>query len=481
MNAKMIISYGNIPTTKKITTQIIIVIIGLILTTLVTVLASNNTKLALVLSGLFVIIFRLTNPEKLFCFWLAFSPVLDYLLRYPEQQAIITCSRFVVMLLVISVVARLLINKNLKLNFGWFELSWTLFASYALADCLLHGNFSFASLKIAIDGFILPLVFYLIIRYGLHFQEIKENILIALIVLAYLILPVGVYELVTGIDLFAYPGGQLIFDGVIRPNGAFVSDNSYALIALILGITLMYWPTVINIKLVGRYKWLWQGAVISAFLSALIPQFRAVMVAMIVSLLLGRWMLLGWKSLVKPILLSIILILAGIPIWLALSTTQFYQGRIADTANFSSRIMTYKKALEVAKNNPMGVGLGNYENYFNQRWAIKEQPEKEKLGQLTQSTPHSNFLSVLAELGILGLILYLVAHIALLKTAWQAARLEGSAKTAGVLVILLVFIYAGVGLTLTSGYYYDLNQFFFCCVGVLLVSLQEETYHTSIF
>ncbi len=459
---------------KKITSQLSLVVIGLILTTSVIILADKNTSLAWIVCGLMVIAFRLTNPEKLFCLWLAFSPITDYFLRYPEQQAVITSTRFVVMLLSINAVARVLINRKIKINFGWFEISWILFAGYALSDCLLHGSFSFSSLKVAIDGFIVPFIFYLIIKYSLYFQEIKEKILIALIFLAYFILPVGIYELFTGIDVFAYPGGQLFFDGVIRPNGVFISDHSYALIALMLGITLIYFPRIINFTFNRRYKLIWRGAIISAFISALIPQFRAVVVAMVICFLLARYLILGWKSLIKPIVLSIILILAGIPIWFQLSKTEFYQSRIADTSNFSSRIMTYKKALEVARNNPMGVGLGNYESYFNQRWEIKEQPEKEELGQLAQSTPHNNFLSVLAELGILGLILYVLAHISLFKVAWNAAKQEQN-KSCGVAVILLLIAYAGVGFTLTSGYYYDLNQVFFCCVGILLASLQKET------
>jgi O-antigen ligase len=128
--------------------------------------------------------------------------------------------------------------------------------------------------------------------------------------------------------------------------------------------------------------------------------------------------------------------------------------------------VTYKRALEVAKNNPLGVGLGNYENYFNKHWEIKEQPNKEKLGELAQSTPHSNFLSVLAELGVVGFLFYLIAHLVLFYTAFKI--MVTSNRSAGVTVILLVIIYAGVGLTLTSGYYYDLNLFFFCCLGMLL-------------
>ncbi len=457
----------NINNPKKNISQVLVVIFGLVLSLVASLLVNKgSSELAWVICACLAISFWSMCPESLFCYWLACFPLADYLIRYPEQQAVITCARIVVMLLSFGVIARLIKNEKIKLNLGCFELSWMLFALYALANCLMQSSFSLSTLRTAVDGFILPLILFVIVRHSLDIKNISDKILVGLIMLAYLILPVGLYELKTGIDLLAYPGGELFFDGRIRPNGPFLAAHSYALISLILGLTLVYWPKVANIVMEGRYKILWRGAVASAFLSALIPQFRAVMLAMVVCVVLGQCLISGWRSLIKPFIIVALLLVAGTPIWLVLSDTKFYQQRIADTANLSSRIMTYKRALEVAQSNPMGVGLGNYENYFNQRWAIKEQPEKEKLGELTQSTPHSNFLSVLAELGIIGLILYLVAHLALIYTAWKTAKHFG--HTSGVTVILLVIAYAGVGLTLTSGYYYDLNLFFFCCLGMLL-------------
>lgn len=454
-----------------------------LLVLLVTILSSflvyqNNFQLALVICACLAISLLSKKLEFLFCFWLAFAPLLDYLIRYPEQQAFINCARVFVMLLALGIVARLVKQDQLKLNLGLMEIAWLTFAAYALLDCLLHGSFSFSTLKTAVDGFLLPTILYIIVRQSFSIKQIERKILFALIILAYFILPVGIYELITGIDLFAYPGGQLIYDGVIRPNGPFLSDNSYALISLILALTLAYWPTVAKIAMAKNLVWLWRGAVISAFLASLVPQFRAVMLMIIICLMLGRGLNLGWRSLIKPTALAIVFIIAATPVWLVFSTTKFYESRIADSANISSRINTYKRALEIARSNIiLGVGLGNYESYFNQRWAIKEQPEKEKLGELAQSTPHSNFLSVLAELGIIGFTLYLLAHLASFYTAWKVRKYSN--KVAGITVILLIIAYTGVGFTLTSGYYPDLNLFFFSSMGMLLKRGLEDFSATS--
>ncbi|KAF0230510.1 MAG: hypothetical protein FD167_4795, partial [bacterium] len=334
----------NINNPKKNINQALIVTFGLLLSIGASFLVSKgSSEFTWVICACLAISFWSMRPESLFCYWLACFPLADYLIRYPAQQAVITFARIVVMLLSFGVVARLIKNEKIRLNLGWFELSWMLFALYALADCLLQNSFSLSTLRTAVDGFILPLILFVIVRHCLDIKKISEEILIGLMILAYLILPVGLYELKTGVDLLAYPGGELFFDGRIRPNGPFLADHSYALISLILGLTLVYWPKIANIVIEGRYKILWCGAVVSAFLSALIPQFRAVMLAMVVCLVLGQCLTSGWRSLIKPFVIVALLLVAGTPIWLALSDTTFYQQRIADTANLSSRIMTYKK------------------------------------------------------------------------------------------------------------------------------------------
>lgn len=83
---------------------------------------------------------------------------------------------------------------------------------------------------------------------------------------------------------------------------------------------------------------------------------------------------------------------------------QFYS--IFDKTNLSNsdRIFMWKAAVEMFKSNPLfGVGLGNFYIFYPQyrsSWA-----------DLMNTSAHSNYFQILAELGIIGLISYLITLI----------------------------------------------------------------------
>ncbi|MEW6735029.1 MAG: O-antigen ligase family protein [Acidobacteriota bacterium] len=410
------------------------------------------------------------RAEALTLYWLGFSPIAAYLLRYPAEKSVLTFDRVIVGVLVCAVVVRLLREPRRLLPFGWFELFWLLFATYALADCLLRGDFSLASLKIAVDAFILPLLLFIVARYGLKITHMQRGIFIILLVLSYCLLPIGVYELLTGADLLRYPGAELYRDGLVRPNGPFLADNSYALISLLIGLALWYWPVVAEIPMTVRLRLFWRLGILCALSAALVPQFRAIALAIIGCLGLGLLLHRGWRTIVKPALAFALLLLACLPIWSVVRATDFYQRRLADPTNAYSRLATYRVALKVAREQWLfGVGLGHYQDYFARHYAPAEMPLKPKqFANLPQSTPHNNLLSVLAELGVVGFLPYLLAQLFLLREGWSLLRQSGRRRAAGSAILTLIAAYGGVGLTLTSGYYSDLNLIFFFLLGILL-------------
>lgn len=436
-------------------------------------ISQGREALAVIICAYLVIFYlAIQGLEFLLLFWLALSPLAACYLRYPYEQSVITFDRVTICLMAYLAIRRLMADKTASLSLNLVSISWLIFGLYALGDCLVQGSPSLVSLKMAMDGFLLPVILLVIIENSPTLVPKSETIFKILLGLGYFLPIVGLYELATGQDLLAYPGGELFHDGTIRPNGPFLSDNSYALISLIIGLMLIYWPRIANIRVVSPK--IWRGAILSALLASLLPQFRAVALAMVGALLLGQLLLYGKKALIKPLIVILLVVAASLPIGLSLKDTKFYQGRIADSTNISSRFVTYQAAFEIIKDNWLkGVGIGGYEAYFIHRYGIKELPEdKAELSQLAQTTPHNNFLAVLAELGIIGFILYLIAHATILYRAWRLY--QQGAIVAATTIILLLLVYTGVGLTLTSGYYSDLNLIFLACLGFISIMPRPE-------
>src|SRR5438552_19148716 len=95
------------------------------------------------------------KPESLAVCWLALSPLASCYLRYPLEQSLVTFDRVIVIILVLALAARTTLEKDRSTNFGGFELCWLLFTGYAIADSIGRGALSPASLKIAVDAFLL--------------------------------------------------------------------------------------------------------------------------------------------------------------------------------------------------------------------------------------------------------------------------------------------------------------------------------------
>ena len=84
-------------------------------------------------------------------------------------------------------------------------------------------------------------------------------------------------------------------------------------------------------------------------------------------------------------------------------------------------------------------------------------------------SPHSNLLWVAAEMGVVAFLLYVIANAYLLLVGWRALRRAQSvrARAAAAAFIALFVAYWLPGLTLASGYYSDVNLYFFFLMGLL--------------
>jgi O-antigen ligase len=437
-------------------------------------LTSLPLQLALVLLGsLSLGMLFWQQPEKLAVFWLAAAPLGNYWLRYPTEKALITFDRVVLGLLLIYTLPRLVQPPWPPLRLTKIELTWLAFVLYIVVNTGYHGLFAPPALKLTLDVFLAPLLFFLLARHLLHWDKYYYHLELILIGLSYLLLIIGSYELFTGQDLWAYPGNNLLRDGVIRPNGPYAADNSYALIALMLAVTLYYWPLITARILTRSQRYLQISGIVAALLAAQLSQFRTIGLVMVGSLLIDRALRYGWRTALHWAVISGLILVTLLPLANFVTQTAFFQKRIADPSNAYSRVATYRTALQIAQKNwKVGVGLSEYENYFRQQGFATSLTtpvnRSSTIGSITQPTPHNNFLAIFAELGLLGLLLYLGAFYSMFYQAYRLINGDPKNRLVGILCVLLLLIYNAVGMTLTSGYYADLNLFFFFLLAVIL-------------
>lgn len=133
-------------------------------------------------------------------------------------------------------------------------------------------------------------------------------------------------------------------------------------------------------------------------------------------------------------------------------------------ANMSSRDKIWKSALDYLKNNPKCLLVG-----------IGSRKTNDVLGQesnlLERYNVHSSYLNVLAHLGIPGVLMVILFLLMLVRPAWTALMLPGTAESRGLfmlpvlLVTLLLMGFTETGLFISADY---MNYLLMVVAGLML-------------
>jgi hypothetical protein len=402
-----------------------------------------------------------------------------------------------------------------------FEIAWLFLSAMAFLNALLQSTNVTYAVKIAIDSFFLPLVVFHVARYHFNWRERENILLMAAIALALILFATGIYEFFTGANLLAYKGSAVLREGELRVNGPFASDSSYAIICLLMTLFLRLLPRLLQIKFDKSARLVYLGALAASAVATLLPLFRAVGFALLLCSLAIEYFIHskrnrasempdGTKEIRNPgeksegsviekseednsplaaaaprpvggsqtkrlrrvVIYSTIasVLLVGFVAWNEISGS-FLIGRLASPRNFYGRLASAQTAVLIALDNPVaGVGLTNYSAYFDVIFSDWQHQDVAWVNDIRAAeTPHSNFLWIASELGFSGLAPYLLANAYLLLMGFRALR---RAKTRQQLIasggfVVLFAAYTLSGLTLQSGFYSDLNLYFFFMLGLL--------------
>jgi hypothetical protein len=473
---------------------------------------------------------RLHMPfENLLLLWFLLSPIAAFYLRFPLDKSVITFDRAVVFGLLLMLLLKHWQSVSLLKNglrtlvrahgraphqkpptflITRFEIAWLILAAVALLNALwLSTNVSYA-IKIAIDAFALPLVLFHVARYQCRWSERRKVLTVAVIGLAFLLFVTGAYEFFSGANLFAYKGSTVFREGELRVNGPFASDSSQAIICLLVTLLLRMLPRLLQIKFDNSGRFVYFCGLAASAIATLLPLFRTVALAMVLCWLVIEYFIhtkrpaktltalaadqpsaeekgatadvtaavpsvasspSGSRRLVTYSIIGLLLLTSFVA-WAELSGSYLIH-RLASPRNLYGRLATWQTAARIAMENPLaGVGLTNYSESFDVIFSDWQHQEVDWIGDIRAvETPHSNFLWIASELGFSGFAPYLLANIYLLLMGLRALL---GAKTrqqflAGGGFLALLAAYTIPGLTLQSGFYADLNLYFFFMLGLL--------------
>jgi O-Antigen ligase len=427
--------------------------------------------------------------------WFATTPVASFFIRFPADKSIITFNRAAIAVAVIALAfGRKDKAEDSRFRATGFEAAWLLLSVIALASALARSNDLPYALRIAVDTFLLPLVLFHIARHRFDARGRGSQLLMGAVAVSLFLFVTGAYEIITGSNLFQYKGSELVREWALRVNGPFASDSSYAIISLLFALFLIAAPQLLKAKMDRSARLIYRCAVAAAVAAALLPLFRMVAVALVVSLTFfklatalksksreaegadsrngeSRILAGSYSHLFNSSPLQWLgLVVLAVAIWVVMFGPYSTERRLTDPRSAYGRLATWESAASLALDNPLlGVGLANYSDAFNAKYNFRGEIKLEVMETRAADSPHSNWLWVAADLGLPALALYAAANLSLMLMGLRALRRARGARTqaAAVGFVALLIAYWLPGLTLASGYYSDLNLYFFFMLGLL--------------
>ncbi|HYL98911.1 MAG TPA: O-antigen ligase family protein [Blastocatellia bacterium] len=462
--------------------------------------------------------------------WFVTTPIASFYVRYPEERSLVTYDRLMVSALVVLLLLTYVrpVRPNVAASDSSadrsvlttppiiatkFELWWLALTIWALLSTVLFSTNPGAAIKLAFDSFALPIIVFhtasrLVGATLIASRSRAKWLLLAAILLAFVLVVAGTYEILTGNDAFPYKGAELIREGELRVNGPFASDSSYSVISALLFIFLAAAPRIFQLKFDFGGRVVYWLSVAACAISAMFPFFRATAVALAVS-----WIFLevaarrtaAWEQRpeatnetegeaypgervssqtigmqMKHLLPTAIglgvggLMLAAGAILLA---PPALRDRLLSLRNAYGRLATWTVAAKIVYAHPVfGVGLGNYDDYFHQIYTGRNLEVELAFDTHAAGQPHSNLVWIAAELGVVGISLYLLANFYLVKAACLGLKKEGSraSRLSAACFLALIGVYWIPGFSLTSGAYSDLNLYYFFLLGLLHANFRSR-------
>lgn len=426
-------------------------------------------KVSLGILGFLVIFLYLRKVEDLFLFWLLtfslFSVDSLAFLSF-ETHPILTFDRVFISILFFIFLKQIALKERDLTQVTYIEIVFFLLLfAIGLSIATMSIN-KLTGVRYFTDGFLLPFIIYLLSKNFISTEEYLKKFVSILFLVGIYISLMGIYEYLTGHDLFIEPvhGGLRVTEGQwLRVNGPYQQDYVLGVCCLIIFFVALCKYTISNKTSIWKHIYyisMLTVMVIATFLSF----YRGIWLAWALGIFI--WFITRKRGLGKLTFALIALVVLAVSFLSALQSSEFYEQRIANTETIEFRLERYSTAWSFFKENPIfGIGFRNYNALTG-----------------TTGQQHNQILAFLSETGIIGASLYVLLLFSLLYYAVKRYKSSGDyirkEFLRAFLCILFVIIVLGFGLN--SGFDRQINFLFFAAAGVALSSPKRHPHKDSL-
>ena len=403
--------------------------------------------------------------------WVLIFPLGYYYVAYPTEQAWITLDRIFIGILLATVcfadASRAYpISRSLRKS----ALYWALFLVVA-AVAIVPAKSPLNSLRLWTEAFFFPA---LLAWYVLRYFDVRRHLPTLHTVtclMAIYVAGIGAAEVVQQRDLLPLPESGVYLAGdtgdssasdiiLLRPNGPFSSNNSYALIGVVTFLFLLFLRNAWGTQMPTWRRILHRLGVAAAFAEAVLPLFKSVLVSFAVVLLVDAYYQHGRRRAVRWMA---VLGLGFALLVVRLALPAVFEER-SDTGTFYARIAQEHQTLALFLDHPVnGVGLNNFHDASQNSRYSTYYKNAEALDY-----PHNNLGAILAETGLTGFLPFVVAQVFFVSAFWKLRRAGSHDSMLVWKSFLFIFLcYWMNGLSLTAAYYGDLNLWYMFVLAVL--------------
>lgn len=360
-----------------------------------------------------------------------FAP--EYLDRGIQIQEIFDPTRFLFNAFIIVVLFRWAIKGKAALTWDRTEIWMAVFSVVSLTNVLLLSKQTAAGLRIVVDAFVMPFVAYYLTR---RFVANEGDFVKLIRVLGC----VGVYLIIIGIieQIMVFGSGS-----VHRIQGPFETRDLFYIVVMVAFFSVTLVPTLGRKYSDGLY-----GVARSArfFVMALAPVmvvltwtrgnwFGFVAGGLVVAYLGRRLLSVYWKTFVLGFGAVTVALAAPLSGYFVLP--ERFEERVVNTSNIYERVAAWEGAVRVGMVNPVfGIGLNNLRGVLGE-----ERTTVEGVGNLILH--HNCYLGFFAELGLAGLLSYLLMVSTIMRTGLRIYRtgIERRDRWRGIGVIAVMIAY----------------------------------------